>query len=73
MDVSKRGTELVLAEMCETLSQRLAQIADRYRESPDKSGLTRHAESFEYVSTTANQIASLGSAYIAAERINGRT
>ena len=72
MDVSKRGTELVLVEMCEELSKRLSAVADVYRSRPDEFGLFRHAEFIEDIKAKAQSIVSLGSAYIAAERINGR-
>ena len=72
MDTTKRGTELVLFELCEEMSKRLAAIAEVYRNRPDEFGLSRHAEFVEDISTRAQSIVSLGSAYIAAERINGR-
>ncbi len=72
MDVSKRGMELVLSELCQSRSSSLSNLSELMRKKPDECGLAHFEKLFGTDQAQAEEIYSLGSAYIAAERIRGR-
>jgi hypothetical protein len=72
MDTSKRGAELVLAELLAGLSKEADSLALTLRDRPDDFGLTRIAGFVDGLNRTMDSANEVAVSYMAAERIRGR-
>lgn len=71
MDYSQRGTELVIAELCKKLCERLHTIGDLYQKRPNEFGTSRHIEFASEITEQSSEIVALITARTAAVRIHG--
>jgi len=71
-DHTRRGTELVIAELMGQLAKKCDWLQGIYRDRPSEFGSSRHTDFATEITCMSSELGKLMCSYIAAERILGR-